>query len=144
MVLFLSNKVVKKGHDGIPYDAAATGEVGGRITNPPLLQLTLQKGKHGLGSGVSLRQCGNAGLQQDLRLGEVSCLGCQARVADLRFSRSEVGQLRLRQVDSVVELVLTSADDGLRAAQCGDGISQCVYYRERTGLCGYIGRAASA
>lgn len=37
----------------------------------------------------------------------------------------DVGQLRLRQIDGVVELVLATADDGLSIAEFGDGSRQC-------------------
>ena len=64
-----------------------------------------------------MRESGHTGLQQDLRLGKVGGLRRQVGVADARFGGRAVGQLRLRQIDGVVELIFTAPDDRLRVAK---------------------------
>ena len=71
-----------------------------------------------------MRQGSYTCLQQNLRLGQVGGFGGQIGVADARFGRGLIGQFRLRQVGGVSELIFTSTDGGLRAAQRGDRDSQ--------------------
>jgi len=72
--------------------------------------LTTEQGQDCLWSGVGLGQRRDTGLEGNLRLGQVSSLLRQIRVANARFRCREVGQLGLCEVDRVVELILPLAD----------------------------------
>ena len=87
---------------------------------PVSLGLALQQRENVLRRRIRLRERGHAGLHQDLSFGQVGCFGGEIGIADARLGSRCVGQLGLRQVDGVVELVLTSSNHGLRAAERGD------------------------
>ena len=74
--------------------------------------LTPQESEHLLRRGVGLAEGGDAGLEADLRLGQVGGFQGEVGIADARFAGGQVGQLRRSEVDGVVELVLPAADDG--------------------------------
>ena len=82
--------------------------------------MTLEQRKQLLRRGVGLGQSGDAGLQLDGRLGEVGGFLRDVGIANLRFSGLVVSELRLSEVGSVLELILTSANGGLRVAEDGD------------------------
>ena len=65
-------------------------------------------------------------MELDLRLGQIRRLLGQIRVANLRLGGLEVGQLGIREVDRVGEVVLTDTDLRLRIAQFLDGGSERV------------------
>src|SRR6185369_12252488 len=104
--------------------------------------LPSEKSKHSLWSGVGLGQGGDAGLKQDLRLGEVGRFRRQVGVTDARFGGCQVAQLGLRQVNGIVELILTSADDCLRAAERTDRGSQDADRVKGSRLGGNVRRTA--
>ncbi len=75
-----------------------------------------------LGRGVGLSHGRDRGLFEHLGFGEIGRFLCHIGIAELRFRRGEVGDLRVGQIDGVLELVLSGADAGLRVAQlreCG-------------------------
>ena len=84
---------------------------------PESLGLALQQRENILRRRIRLRERGHAGLHQNLSFGQVGCLRGEIGIADTRFGSRCVGQLGLRQVDGVVELVLTSSNHSLRIAE---------------------------
>ena len=96
--------------------------------------LSLQQRQYILRSCVGLRKRRYAGLQQDLRLGQVGGFGGQIGVADARLGRRLIGQFRLRQVDGVGELVFASSYGRLCAAERGHRVGQGRHCRLRRPL----------
>ena len=74
------------------------------------LRLPTEQGENRLGGGIRLGHGRHGRLHQDLRLGEVGRFRRHIRVADAGFGGGEARDLRLRQVDGVLQLVLAGAD----------------------------------
>ena len=84
------------------------------------LGLASQEGENCLRSGVGLGHGSHRSLLQHLSLGQIRRFRRHIRVTDAGLGGAEVGDLRLRQTDRVVELVLPLTDRGLRRAEEGD------------------------
>src|SRR5580704_4990355 len=107
-------------------------------------KLALQERENILWSGIGLRESGHTGLQQDLGFGEVGGFGGQIGIANVGFGGSKVGVLRARQVDGVVELILTTAHNGLRRTEGINGGGKCGYGCLGGGLISDTGAGARA
>ena len=100
-----------------------------------LLQTALlQQLQERLRRRVGLRQGSDRGLLQDLRLGQVGRFRSDVRVANRRLRSREAGDLRLRQLDGVVQLVFAGSDGSLDQAEIGDGRGDVGQRSERIGF----------
>ena len=97
-----------------------------RLESGPLNQRAfrdlLQEFQDGLRSRIGLRHSGYRGLLQDLGLGQVGASAATSASRMRDCGGGQVGDLRVRQVDGVLQLVLAGADAGLNLTELGEAV----------------------
>ena len=81
------------------------------------MELTAEQRQHSLRRRVRLSERSDRSLLQHLTLGQVGSFLSDIRVTDARFSSREAGDLRLRELNGILQLVLAGTDLALHQAE---------------------------
>ena len=95
-----------------------------RQINQRFQNLAFQERKDCLRSRIRLRQRRERRLLKNLSFRQVRRLLSYIGVPDAGLRLGEVRDLRLRQIDRIIQFVFTGADDALSEAQIGDGLGE--------------------